>query len=91
LNQVGVDTETGQFDIDQITTGVTSSQRSKIIVVRELIKTLENKVGKIFPVEELKKEAEIKGISAEEIDEAVEKLKRSGDIFEPKPKFLSRI
>ena len=91
LSQVGYDTETGQFDIDQITTGVTTRQRNKTIVIRELIKEIENKIGKIFPVEELVKEGEIKGIPEDEVMDAIEKLKRSGDIFEPKPGFLSRI
>lgn len=91
LTQVGVDTETGQFDIDQLTTGVTTRQRSKIIIIREMIRALEDKVGKIISLEDMRKEAEEKGILSEELDEAIEKLKRSGDIYEPKPGFISRI
>lgn len=91
LSQIGVDTETGQFDIDQITTGVPTSKRNKTIVIRELIKKVEEREGKIFPIEELIKEAELKKISEEQVREAVEKLKRSGDIFEPKPGKIGRI
>lgn len=91
LSQVGVDTETGQFDIDQLTTGVTTRQRNKTVIIRELIKECEEQIGKVFPVEDLVKLAETKGISAEEVDEGVEKLKRSGDIFSPRPDFISRI
>jgi len=91
LMQVGMDSETGQFDIDQITTGVTTRQRNKTILIRELIRDLEEKIGKIFPLEELIKEAEIKGVGEDEVRSTIEKLKRSGDIFEPKPGFISKI
>jgi replicative DNA helicase Mcm len=91
LNQIGVDPETGKIDIDKITTGVTTSQRSKIIGIREIIKELEEKVGKTIPVDEIIDAAAQKGIDADRVEEALTKLKLSGDIFEPKRGFISRI
>ena len=91
LEQIGIDPETGKIDIDRITTGISSSQRSHIIVVREIINTLEEKIGKTIPVDDIISEAEIKGIAGNIVEDTIEKLKRSGDIFEPKRGFLQKI
>ncbi|MBW2965857.1 minichromosome maintenance protein MCM, partial [Candidatus Woesearchaeota archaeon] len=91
LGQVGLDPETGKIDIDRIATGISSSQRSKILIVKEIIEELENRIGKTIPIDDLVKEAVAQGISEGDIDDALEKLKRSGDLFEPKRGFISRI
>ncbi|HLP80117.1 MAG TPA: minichromosome maintenance protein MCM [Acidobacteriota bacterium] len=91
LSQIGVDPETGKIDIDRIQTGITTSQRSKVINVREIIKELEEKSGKIIALEEIIEAALAKGMQKEKVEEAIEKLKLNGDIFEPKRGFVSRI
>ena len=91
LLQVGVDPETGQIDIDRISTGMSSSQRGKIISVREIINDLESKYGKTIPIEDVMSEAAERGLTADKIEEAIEKLKRSGDLYEPKKGFLAKI
>ncbi len=91
LNQVARDKETGQIDIDQISTGISTTQRSKIIVVKELIADLENQIGKTIPIEDLIEEARNVGIAKAQVDDVLEKLKRQGDIFEPKRGFIQRI
>ncbi|MFT4312153.1 MAG: LAGLIDADG family homing endonuclease [Candidatus Woesearchaeota archaeon] len=91
LSQIGVDPETGRVDIDRIQTGFTTSQRSKVINIREIIKELEEKEGKIIPVEKVYDLASQKGMSEEKVEEALERLKLNGDIFEPKRGFISRI
>ncbi|MBW3021748.1 minichromosome maintenance protein MCM, partial [Candidatus Woesearchaeota archaeon] len=91
LSQVGIDPETGKIDIDRISSGITSSQRNKIFAVKEIIVELENKLGKTIPIEDIAKEASEKGIPETEVDEVIEKLKRSGDLFEPRRGFVSRI
>ncbi|MFH1801635.1 MAG: minichromosome maintenance protein MCM [archaeon] len=90
LMQVGYDYESKTFDIDRITTGIPTSQRSRIIAVRETIYHLENRLGKLIPVEEIEKELEGK-ISPLEIEEAINKLQSSGDIFKPKRGFVQRV
>jgi len=90
LMQVGYDSETKTFDIDRIATGVSSSQRSKVILLRETLTKLEERLGKFIPLEELEKELDGK-MKKEEIDEAVQKLKASGDIFTPRRGFVQRI
>jgi replicative DNA helicase Mcm len=91
LRQVAMDEETGQFDIDRISTGVPASQRNKIMTVKEVIGELENKVGKVVPIEDVVREATAKGLTESEIEDILQKLKKSGDIFEPRHGFVSRI
>jgi replicative DNA helicase Mcm len=90
LMQVGYDPETKSFDIDRIAVGVSSSQRSKVILLREMLSKLEERLGKFIPEEELQKELEGK-MSKDEIDDAIQKLKASGDVFIPRKGFVQRI
>lgn len=90
MMQVGYDPETKSFDIDRIATGVSSSQRSKVILLRETISKLEERLGKFIPVEEVEKELEGK-LSKDEIEDATQKLIASGDIFVPRKGFVQKI
>jgi len=83
LMQVGYDPETKTFDIDRFSVSTSSSQRNKIILIKETIKKLEEPHGKMIPLDVLRKELG-KDISDTEFDEALEKLKKSGDVFQPK-------
>lgn len=89
LLQVGYDEETKTIDIDRIG-GNPASQRGKIHVVRETIETLENRLGKLIPLEEV--EEALKGkMSQTEIEEAIDKLVRAGDLFRPKKGHIQRM
>ncbi len=90
LTQVGYDEENQSFDIDKITTGITSSKRSKILTVREAIAQLESRMGKLIPMEELQKILEGK-INDLELEEAITQLSKSGDIFKPKKGYIQRM
>ena len=90
LSQVGYDEETQSFDIDRITTGITSSKRGKIILVKEIISQLESRLGKLIPIEEIQKALEDK-ISRIDLEEAIDQLSKSGDIFKPKKGFIQKI
>ena len=91
LQQVGLDPETGKIDIDRISTGISSSQRSRIHIIREIVDDLENKVGKTIPIEDILRAASMKKIDEKDVEEILEKLKRTGDIFEPKRGFIQKI
>jgi replicative DNA helicase Mcm len=91
LTQIGVDPETGEIDIDRIATGISSSERNKIVNVREIISKLEESLGRTIPIEEIIRSALEKGMSEDKVEEAIEKLKKSGDLFEPRRGFISRI
>ena len=89
LMQVGYDYESKSFDIDRITSGIGTSQRNKIILVRNTIAELESKLGKLIPVEEIEKELEGK-LKKEEIEDAINKLNSSGDIFRPRRGYVQK-
>jgi replicative DNA helicase Mcm len=91
LRQIALDEETGTIDIDRIATGITATQRTKIVGVREIIIELENRIGKVIPIEEIMRLAVEKGIDESDVDSAIDRLRRSGDVFEPKRGFISRI
>jgi replicative DNA helicase Mcm len=91
LVQVGLDPETGQIDIDRISTGISASERSHISTIKELIAELEKKVGKVIPLDDIIDFAKQKNIEEGDIEEIIQKLKRSGDIFEPKRGSISRL
>lgn len=91
LSLIGLDTETGKFDIDRITTGITASARSNIGIIKEIISGLEKEIGKTIPLDDIIREAELKDISADKAQEVIEKLKRSGDLFSPRHGFISKI
>ena len=91
LSQIGLDPETGQFDIDRISSGVTASERGNIVIVKEIINELEVKSGKTISIEDVLVESSQRGIKEDKVLEVIEKLKRSGDIYEPKKGFISKI
>ena len=89
LMQVGYDYESKTIDIDRISTGTSSSQRSKIVLVRETITELEDKMGKLIPREEIETALKDK-LKKDEIEEAINKLSASGDIFKPRRGYIQR-
>lgn len=92
LKQVGYDYESQQIDIDRILTGVPATTRSKILIVREAITRLEHRLGhKLIPIDELVKEMADKGMSPDDVSEIIDRLRREGEIFEPKKGFIQRI
>ncbi len=91
LLQIGVDKETGMIDIDRITTGIPASQRDKIFTIKEVITELESRLGKVIPSEEIAKAVASRGITESEVEEVIEKLKRSGDIYEPRHGFIQKL
>ena len=89
LMQVGYDEETKTIDIDKIG-GNPASARNKISVVRETIEELENKLGKLIPFEEVEKALKDK-MSAGDIDEAIGKLLKTGDLFRPRRGYIQKM
>ncbi len=88
LWQLGYDVETGRIDIDKIESGITASKRRKITVILEILDEMQREAKEIA-IDDLKAEAESRGV--EGIDEIIEKLRREGTIFEPKPGFVRKV
>ena len=92
LNQIAKDKDTGQIDIDRIGSRITATQRGGISVVKDIIHHLEEQMNvKVIPVENIIEAAQEKNISSENVEEILEKLRRSGDVFEPKRGFIQRL
>jgi replicative DNA helicase Mcm len=91
LRLVALDEETGRIDIDRIATDTPATERNKIGVLKEIINELENKLGKTIPLEDIIKEAEEKGLNEADVEEVIQRLKRAGDLFEPRRGFISKI
>ncbi|UOY10189.1 minichromosome maintenance protein MCM [Methanonatronarchaeum sp. AMET6-2] len=83
LKEVGMDPETGQYDIDMLTTGTSKSQRDKIRLIKEVIEGLEGEDG--APRTEVINQAEDEGIDRDEVKDIIKKLREKGDIIEPRP------
>ncbi|WGI17793.1 minichromosome maintenance protein MCM [Methanonatronarchaeum sp. AMET-Sl] len=83
LKEVGMDPETGQYDIDMLTTGTSKSQRDKIRLVKEVIESLEGDEG--APRQDVIGQAEQEGIDRDEVKDIIKKLREKGDIIEPRP------
>ena len=90
LKEIGFDKETGKIDIDRIATGVPASQRSHMLAVKDVIAELENKM-KPVPIDAIIAGAKEKGVDEDKVEEAIERLKRSGDVFEPRRGFIQKI
>ena len=90
LMQVGYDEETKTIDIDRIGGGMAASQRGKIHILRETIEMLENQLGKLIPMEEIMKSLKDK-MKESEIEEAIDKMVRAGDLFRPRKGYIQRM
>ncbi len=91
MKEVMFDVETGKFDIDRITTGITATQRNQIALIRRVIDSLTEKIGKNIPIQDIMSEAEAEGIDRAKTEEIIDNLKKKGDVFEPKPGLISKI
>ena len=91
LEKVGMDPETGRIDIDRITTGITTSQRSKIITVREVINEFDRNGVKTISLEDVINVCKDKGLEEAKIEEILDQMKKEGEIFQPKVGFISKI
>lgn len=93
LNQIARDKETGKIDIDRLSgSKFTATQRNSISIIKEIISVLEEQSKeKIIPIEVIVEAAQEKNISKETAEDILEKLRRSGDIFEPRRGFIQRL
>ena len=89
LMQVGYDPETKRFDIDRFTTKMSSSQRSKVFLIRDMIKKLEEQYGKQIAIDVLRES--LKELSDAEFEEGMSKLEKEGQIFHPKQGFIQEV
>lgn len=91
LRQIGLDPKTGKIDLDRITSNLSASERGGISVVKRIINELEKTFNNAIPVEEIIQKAGQKKVDEDQVNEAIEKLKKKGDIYEPKKNIISKL
>ncbi|MEA3229639.1 MAG: minichromosome maintenance protein MCM, partial [archaeon] len=92
LKQVGIDPETGLFDIDRLSSGVTSSKRNRIMQILNLVKEMQaESADKLVSREDLFSRAEDEGIESDKIDEILRDLLKEGELFEPRPGYIRKV
>ncbi|MFO7834406.1 MAG: LAGLIDADG family homing endonuclease [Halohasta sp.] len=84
LQDIGVDPETGQFDADVVETGTSKTQRDRIKNVKGLIAEIEDEFEEGAPVDEVLERAGEIGMDASKAEQEIEKLRRKGDVYEPR-------
>jgi len=90
LMQVGYDYESKTFDIDKIYTGMTASKRNKVLIVRETITGLKERLGELIPIEEIEKELEDK-LTKDEIEYAINELIKNSVIYQPRQGYVQKL
>ncbi|RJX44854.1 AAA family ATPase [Halonotius aquaticus] len=88
LQDIGVDPETGQFDADVVETGTSKTQRDRIKNIKGLISDIEEEFEEGAPIEEVLDRADEIGMDASKAEQEIEKLRRKGEVYEPKQDHL---
>ena len=83
MGDIGFDPETGAYDVDMIETGTPKTQRDRIKSLKQLMEHLEEEYDEGIPMEVLIEEAEERGMEADRIEHEIDKMKQSGEIYEP--------
>jgi replicative DNA helicase Mcm len=83
MEDIGIDPETGEFDVDVIETGVSQSQRSRVREVRTLIAELEEEHEGGVPRDEVIEVATEAGHERSKVEHELQKMRQRGEIFEP--------
>ncbi|HDN64681.1 MAG TPA: hypothetical protein ENF23_00020 [Methanosarcinales archaeon] len=83
LRQVAFDAETGMFDADLITTGVSKSQRDKFKILRGIIRDIAAEHGGMASKDDIYTRAEEQGFDREYVDDMLGRLKTQGELYEP--------
>jgi replicative DNA helicase Mcm len=89
MKQVGVDPNTGAFDVDIVATGTSKSQRDKIHTLMDVIRDVADRnPGGKAPLEEIYERAGENGIDREHAEDLIRKMKQKGDLFAPDKKHI---
>ncbi|HEV2231470.1 MAG TPA: minichromosome maintenance protein MCM, partial [Thermoplasmata archaeon] len=80
-----VSTTDGKLDIDLVSTGVSHSQRERVELLHEIMRELGGEKGGTFSLDELKAEAERRGIPTGRTDALFHSLRNQGEVLEERP------
>lgn len=90
LEKLSRDEESGKIDMDIPTLHMNPESR-ELLQIRDMINELEQEDGNLIIIEKLIEKADKQEISKERVIECIDKLKRSGDIFEQKKGYLKKL
>jgi len=90
LESLAYDKDTGKIDVDRIMTGISSRERNAYNNVNLIIAELEKQIGNVIPIEDVVKKAGEQEIPEELVESTLEKLRKDGDIYEPRRGFIQR-
>jgi len=85
LLKVSKDPETGFIDADIIATGLAKSVRDKTKSVLDIIREMSKEFHGAVPKDAVLAKAQEMGIGMNKAEEIIDRLRRDGDIFEPRP------
>ncbi len=88
LRKVGVDPETGFLDADIIASGTTKSTRDRTKSVIDIIRDVSREQQGPAPRNAVLDRAEELGIERAKAEEIIDRMRRDGDVFEPRPGML---
>ncbi len=88
LRKVGVDPETGFLDADIIASGTTKSTRDRTKSVMDIIRDVSREQQGPASREAVLDRAEELGIERSKAEEIIDRMRRDGDVFEPRPGML---
>ncbi len=88
LRKVGVDPETGFLDADIIASGTTKSTRDRTKSVIDVIRDISKEQQGPAPRDAVLDRAVELGIERAKAEEIIDRMRRDGDVFEPRPGML---
>ncbi|MFZ2471227.1 MAG: AAA family ATPase [Methanothrix sp.] len=88
LRKVGVDPETGFLDADIIASGTTKSTRDRTKSVIDIIRDVSKEQQGPAPRDAVLDRAVELGIERAKAEEIIDRMRRDGDVFEPRPGML---
>lgn len=83
LQDIGVDPETGQYDVDVVETGRSKTQRDRMKGLKGIIRELQDEYEEGAPIEEVLSQAEAAGIERSKAEHEIQKLRDKGEIYSP--------
>lgn len=85
LKKVGMDPDTGFLDADIIATGMAKSTRDRTKSILDIIREVSKEMQGSAPKDVILDRAVEIGIDRMKAEEIIDRLRRDGDIFEPRP------
>ena len=83
MEGIGIDRETGRFDIDIIATGHSKSKMDKVRSLHSIVKKLTTEYD-VVTKDMIVEDAKLAGIEPKDIDSLITLLKKNGDVYSPK-------